>query len=119
MALSVRTASPEATQIYVKCDFSVLGDCGRHRFNVTYDTTDILFDLDYDRALAPNQRWQSGDQQRCFGRWQGHRPGRRADPARQLSRRFVKDCPFSKAARAACLQAGGSCFALSQFSSRR
>jgi len=55
MALSVRTASPEATQIYVKCDFSVLGDCGRHRFNVTYDTTDILFDLDYDRALAPNQ----------------------------------------------------------------
>jgi len=55
MALTVRTASPEATQIYVKCDFSVLGDCGRHRFNVTYDTTDILFDLDYDRALAPNE----------------------------------------------------------------
>ncbi|MEM5494655.1 hypothetical protein [Hoeflea sp. AS16] len=54
MALTVRSASPEPTQIYVKCEFSVLGDCGRRRFDVTYDTTDILFSLDYDRALAPN-----------------------------------------------------------------
>ncbi|MDP2732141.1 MAG: hypothetical protein Q8O63_03375 [Hoeflea sp.] len=55
LALTVRTASPEATQIYVKCDFSVLGDCGRRRFDVTYETTDIIFSLDYDRALAPNE----------------------------------------------------------------
>ncbi|MBC7281872.1 hypothetical protein [Hoeflea sp.] len=55
LALTVRTAAPEPTQIYVACEFSVLGDCGRHRFNVTYDTTDILFDLNYDRALAPNE----------------------------------------------------------------
>ena len=55
LALTVRAASPDATQIYVRCEFSVLGDCGRHRFNVTYDTTDFLFNLDYDRALAPNQ----------------------------------------------------------------
>lgn len=55
LALTVRTAEPEPTQIYVTCEFSVLGDCGRHRFNVTYDTTDILFDLNYDRALAPNE----------------------------------------------------------------
>ena len=55
LALTVRSASPEATQIYVKCEFSVLGECGRRRFDVTYDTTDILFSLDYDRALAPNE----------------------------------------------------------------
>jgi len=55
LALTVRSASPEATQIYVRCEFSVLGDCGRRRFDVTYDTTDILFSLDYDRALAPNE----------------------------------------------------------------
>lgn len=55
LALTVRTASPEATQIYVKCDFPVLGDCGRRRFDVTYETTDIIFSLDYDRALAPNE----------------------------------------------------------------
>lgn len=55
LALTVRSASPEATQIYVKCEFSVLGECGRRRFDVTYDTTDILFSLDFDRALAPNE----------------------------------------------------------------
>lgn len=55
LALTVRSASPEATQIYVKCEFSVLGECGRRRFDVTYDTTDLLFNLDYDRALAPNE----------------------------------------------------------------
>ncbi|MDF1608743.1 hypothetical protein PZ897_11190 [Hoeflea sp. YIM 152468] len=55
LALTVRAATPEPTQIYVKCAFSVLGDCGRRRFDVTYDTIDILFSLDYDRALAPNE----------------------------------------------------------------
>ena len=55
LALTMRSATPEATQIYVRCEFSVLGDCGRRRFDVTYDTNDILFSLDYDRALAPNQ----------------------------------------------------------------
>ncbi|WP_435662345.1 hypothetical protein [Hoeflea sp.] len=55
LALTVRSVDPEATQIYVRCEFSVLGDCGRLRFDVTYETTDILFSLNYDRALAPNQ----------------------------------------------------------------
>lgn len=55
LALTVRSATPEPTQIYVKCEFSVLGDCGRRRFDVTYDATDFLFSLDYDRALAPNE----------------------------------------------------------------
>jgi hypothetical protein len=55
LAVTVRSATPEATQIYVRCEFSVLGDCGRRRFDVTYDTNDILFSLDYDHALAPNQ----------------------------------------------------------------
>lgn len=55
LALTMRSATPEPTQIYVRCEFSVLGDCGRRRFDVTYDTTDVLLSLDYDRALAPNQ----------------------------------------------------------------
>lgn len=54
LALTVRSATNDATQIYVKCEFSTLGDCGRRRFDVTYETTDILFNLDYDRALAPS-----------------------------------------------------------------
>lgn len=55
LALTVRSASSETTQIYVRCEFSVLGDCGRRRFDVSYETTDLLFSLDYDRALAPNE----------------------------------------------------------------
>jgi hypothetical protein len=55
LAISVRSASSETTQIYVKCEFSVLGDCGRRRFDVTYETSDLLFSLDFDRALAPNE----------------------------------------------------------------
>jgi hypothetical protein len=54
LAISVRSISSEPTQIYIKCDFPLLGDCGRRRFDVTYDTSDILLSLDYDRALAPN-----------------------------------------------------------------
>lgn len=54
LALTVRSATNDASQIYVKCEFSTLGDCGRRRFDVTYETTDILLNLDYDRALAPN-----------------------------------------------------------------
>lgn len=54
LALTVRSATNDATQIYVKCEFSTLGDCGRRRFDVTYETTDILLNLDYDRALAPS-----------------------------------------------------------------
>jgi hypothetical protein len=75
---------PETTQIYVKCEFSVLGDCGRRRFDVTYDTTDILFSLDYDRALAPNEGGIPGDQQRHIRRRQGHRPAGGADPSGEL-----------------------------------
>lgn len=55
LAISIRSASSESTQIYVKCQFSVLGECGRRRFDVTYETSDILFSLDFDRALAPNE----------------------------------------------------------------
>lgn len=55
LALTVRSVSSDPTQIYVRCEFSVLGECGRRRFDVSYETTDLLFSLDYDRALAPNE----------------------------------------------------------------
>jgi len=54
IALTVRSTSSEATQIYVQCQFSTLGDCGRRRFDVTYQTSDILFNLDFEKTLAPN-----------------------------------------------------------------
>lgn len=55
LAITVRSASPETTQIYVKCEFSVLGDCGRRRFDVESNVSDLLISLDYDRALAPSE----------------------------------------------------------------
>ena len=36
----------QPTQISVTCDFGVLGDCGRNRYDVTAEQTDFLFDLD-------------------------------------------------------------------------
>lgn len=36
----------EPTQISVTCDFGGLGDCGRNRYDVTVEQTDLLFDLD-------------------------------------------------------------------------
>ena len=53
LALSLRSAGPEATQIYVECDFATLGACGRKRFDVTYEVSDFLMTLDFERALAP------------------------------------------------------------------
>jgi hypothetical protein len=86
LAISARSASSETTQIYVKCEFSVLGDCGRRRFDVTYETSDILLSLDYRPRAGTQRGGISGDQQRHIRRRQGHRPAGDPDSPGQLRR---------------------------------
>nr|WP_223215828.1 biotin transporter BioY [Rhizobium herbae] len=54
VALSVRADAGKQTQFSVECDFSSLGDCGRHRFTVNEETSDMLFKVTFDRSLAPS-----------------------------------------------------------------
>jgi len=52
VALTVQATSDTPTQISVECDFPGLGACGRHRFDVTRETADVLFQLRFDKAEA-------------------------------------------------------------------
>ncbi len=54
VALSVQADAGKQTQFSVECDFSSLGDCGRHRFTVNEEKSDMLFKVTFDRSLAPN-----------------------------------------------------------------
>lgn len=54
IALTVQTEPDKPTQISVQCDFGSLGDCERHRFSVTNEKSDVLFQVSFDRSLAPN-----------------------------------------------------------------
>ncbi len=54
IALTVQTEADKPTQISVECDFGSLGSCERHRFGVTNEKSDILFQVHFDRSLAPN-----------------------------------------------------------------
>ena len=52
VAVTLRSASEEPTQIYIRCDFPGLGDCGRRRFDVAYELNDIIFNVDLRGASA-------------------------------------------------------------------
>jgi hypothetical protein len=54
VALSVQADAGKQTQFSVECDFSSLGDCGRHRFTVNEEKSDMLFKVTFDRSLAPS-----------------------------------------------------------------
>ncbi|CAN7552969.1 biotin transporter BioY [Pararhizobium sp. LjRoot235] len=54
VALSVQADAGKQTQFSVECDFSSLGDCGRHRFTVNEEKSDMLFKVTFDRGLAPS-----------------------------------------------------------------
>ncbi|SER90653.1 hypothetical protein [Rhizobium sp. NFR03] len=54
IALSVQSANGKPTQFSVECDFASLGDCGRHRFTVNDEKSDMLFKVTFDRTLSPN-----------------------------------------------------------------
>lgn len=54
VALSVQADTGKQTQFSVECDFASLGDCGRHRFTVNDEKNDMLFQVTFDRSLAPS-----------------------------------------------------------------
>ncbi|MCV9998957.1 biotin transporter BioY [Pararhizobium sp. YC-54] len=54
VALSVQADTGKQTQFSVECDFSSLGDCGRHRFTVNEEKSDMLFKVSFARSLAPS-----------------------------------------------------------------
>lgn len=53
IALTLQSTSDTPTQITVECDFGSLGSCGRHRFTASRQKTDALFQVRFDRSLAP------------------------------------------------------------------
>ncbi|KQV44125.1 MULTISPECIES: hypothetical protein [unclassified Rhizobium] len=55
IALTVQADMGKTTQFSVECDFSTLGECGRHRFTVNDEKIDMLFKVTFDRSLAPNE----------------------------------------------------------------
>lgn len=46
VAMTLRSATETPTQIYVRCELPGGSDCGRRRFDVTYEAGDIIFSLD-------------------------------------------------------------------------
>lgn len=52
VALTLKSLGNEPTQIYLRCDFPGLSDCGRRRFDVGTTVTDILFDVEKSDAGA-------------------------------------------------------------------
>ncbi|MCQ2005468.1 hypothetical protein [Rhizobium sp. NRK18] len=54
IALTFQSSSETNVQVSVQCDFSTLGGCGRHRFTVSQEKTDTLFQVTFARSLTPN-----------------------------------------------------------------
>jgi hypothetical protein len=50
IALTLQATSQTPTQITVECDFQSLGSCGRHRFDVTRERSDALFQIKIDKS---------------------------------------------------------------------
>ncbi|OCO98230.1 biotin transporter BioY [Ensifer sp. LC13] len=58
LALTVQAQPGKTTEFVVECNFSSLGECGRHRFTVHDERLDMLFKITFDRSLAPNSPGQ-------------------------------------------------------------
>jgi hypothetical protein len=54
IAITLQSTSDEPSQITVECDFRSLGDCARHRFTVTREKSDVLFQVRFDQSLSPS-----------------------------------------------------------------
>lgn len=52
IAITVRAAGDETTQMTLRCSFVGGDDCARRRFDVNYETTDFLFDVDFSGGIA-------------------------------------------------------------------
>ncbi|MFD1745270.1 hypothetical protein ACFSE1_07345 [Rhizobium helianthi] len=55
LAMTLQAVGDQSVQLAVRCDFSSLGDCSRHRVTATQERSDTLFRLTFDRGLAPTQ----------------------------------------------------------------
>lgn len=52
VAMTLRSSAEEPTQIYIKCELSGNGSCGRHRFDVNYEAGDVVFSIDLTERAA-------------------------------------------------------------------
>ncbi|MCY6382586.1 hypothetical protein [Hoeflea prorocentri] len=50
VAITLRSSTDTPTQIYVKCQLAANNDCGRHRFDVTYEVGDVVFGIDLSKV---------------------------------------------------------------------
>lgn len=55
IAITLRADSELPSQIYVQCEFSTLGGCGRHRFTVSNERADELIQVKFDGKLGPSE----------------------------------------------------------------
>ncbi len=52
-AITAKADGDRPVQIYIECDFSGLGNCARHRYQLTPDRSDQLFKMDFKGKPAP------------------------------------------------------------------
>jgi hypothetical protein len=55
IALTLQSAADTSVQVAVRCGFSSLGNCSRHRVSASQERADTLFRVTFDRTLAPTQ----------------------------------------------------------------
>ncbi|WP_457582189.1 biotin transporter BioY [Ensifer canadensis] len=58
LALTVQATPGKSTDFAVECNFSSLGECGRHRFTLHDERVDMLVKVTFDRSLAPSTAGQ-------------------------------------------------------------
>lgn len=54
IAVTVKSNTDKAAQIYIQCEFKTLGDCGRHRYTVTNERADELIQVKFDGKMSPS-----------------------------------------------------------------
>ena len=54
IAVTLQATTDKPTQITIECNFQSLGDCARHRFQVTRQKQDVLLKVRFERALTPS-----------------------------------------------------------------
>nr|WP_281434943.1 hypothetical protein [Rhizobium lemnae] len=55
IALTLQAGADQSVQLAVRCEFSSLGNCSRHRVMATQERSDTLFRVTFDKTLAPTQ----------------------------------------------------------------
>lgn len=55
IALTLRADGDQPSQIYIQCEFTTLGDCGRHRFTVSNERIDELIQVKFNGKLGPSE----------------------------------------------------------------